>query len=228
MAVKVGYTPTIFTAAGAETSVSIAWWFNDETQVTVYKNGILLTLTTDYTVTLPTNEATPDGSIDSLTALSASDTVRIVRMTDTMQLTDLLYGGKIGAAVLEKAYDLQMMRLQEIQYGYIDLHISENSNPFGDLNKTGADITGLLVPSTATGSILQISGLLRPGHRIRIIFSSSNISLEELNFPNTIGTAQGILLPGAADSWTDSVAGDVLCLVCDGVNYFTYSRSINS
>jgi hypothetical protein len=74
----------------------------NDTDVAVYKNATLLTLTTDYTVTINANGT---GSITLVVAAAATDTVVILGARDIERTTDFVTAGDLRASSLNEQLD---------------------------------------------------------------------------------------------------------------------------
>jgi hypothetical protein len=70
--------------------------------VAVYKNATLLTLTTDYTVTINANGT---GSVTLLVAATAADTIVILGARDIERTTDFVTAGDLRAESLNEQLD---------------------------------------------------------------------------------------------------------------------------
>jgi len=74
----------------------------DQTDVAVYKNATLLTLTTDYTVTVNANGT---GSVTLVVAATAADTIVILGARDIERTTDFVTAGDLRASSLNEQLD---------------------------------------------------------------------------------------------------------------------------
>ena len=74
----------------------------NQTDVAVYKNATLLTLTTDYTVTVNVNGT---GSITLVVAATAADTIVILGARDIERTTDFVTAGDLRASSLNEQLD---------------------------------------------------------------------------------------------------------------------------
>ena len=74
----------------------------DQTDVAVYKNATLLTLTTDYTVTVNANGT---GSVTLVVAATADDTIVILGARDIERTTDFVTAGDLRASSLNEQLD---------------------------------------------------------------------------------------------------------------------------
>ena len=83
----------------------------DQTDIEVYKNRILLTLTTDYTVTVNANGT---GSITLVSALVATDVLTIIGSRAYSRTTDFTAGGDLRAAALNEQLDSNIIMAQQL------------------------------------------------------------------------------------------------------------------
>jgi len=74
----------------------------DQTDVAVYKNATLLTLTTDYTVTVNANGT---GSVTLVVAATSADTIVIIGARDIERTTDFVTAGDLRASSLNEQLD---------------------------------------------------------------------------------------------------------------------------
>lgn len=74
----------------------------DENDIAVYKNTTLLTLTTDYTVTINANGT---GSITLVSAATSTDTLVLLGARDIERVTDFVTAGDLTAASLNEQLD---------------------------------------------------------------------------------------------------------------------------
>jgi len=82
------------------------------TDIAVYKNNTLLTLTTDYTVTI--SGTTGQGSITLVTAATGSDTITIVGARAIQRSTDFVTGGDFFANTLNTELDSEVIFVQQV------------------------------------------------------------------------------------------------------------------
>lgn len=83
----------------------------DNTDVAVYKNTTLLTLTTDYTVTINANGT---GSVTLLVAATTNDTIVILGARDIERTTDFVTAGDLRAESLNEQLDSLVIFDQQI------------------------------------------------------------------------------------------------------------------
>lgn len=82
-----------------------------QTDIAVYKNSTLLTLTTDYTVTINVNGT---GSITLVSAATGSDKITIVGDRGIQRTTDFVTGGDLFANTLNQELDALTIYSQQI------------------------------------------------------------------------------------------------------------------
>lgn len=83
-----------------------------QTDIKVYKNDVLLTLTTDYTVSISSTLGT--GSVTLVSAASGSDRITIVGARPIERSTDFTTGGDFFANTLNTEMDSQTILLQQV------------------------------------------------------------------------------------------------------------------
>ena len=84
----------------------------EQTDVAVYKNTTLLTLTTDYTVTLNVDGT---GSVTLVSAATASDQITLVGDRAVARSTDFVTGGDLFANSLNDEFDSLVIFAQQIK-----------------------------------------------------------------------------------------------------------------
>ena len=83
----------------------------EQTDIAVYKNSVLLTLTTDYTVTINANGT---GSITLVVAATGADTVTIIGSRAIERTTDFVTAGDLLASSLNEQLDSQIVMIQQL------------------------------------------------------------------------------------------------------------------
>ena len=83
----------------------------EQTDIAVYKNSVLLTLTTDYTVTINANGT---GSITLVVAATGADTVTIIGSRAIERTTDFVTAGDLLASSLNEQLDSQIIMIQQL------------------------------------------------------------------------------------------------------------------
>ena len=82
------------------------------TDIAVYKNTTLLTLTTDYTVTI--SSTTGQGSVTLVSAATGSDRITIVGARAIQRSTDFVTGGDLFANTLNTELDSEVIFVQQV------------------------------------------------------------------------------------------------------------------
>jgi hypothetical protein len=82
------------------------------TDIAVYKNDVLLTLTTDYTVTI--SGATGTGSVTLVVAATGADRITIVGARPIQRSTDFVTGGDFFANTLNTELDSEVIFVQQV------------------------------------------------------------------------------------------------------------------
>jgi len=82
------------------------------TDIAVYKNDVLLTLTTDYTVTI--SGTTGQGSITLVVAATGADRITIVGARPIQRSTDFVTGGDFFANTLNTELDSEVIFVQQV------------------------------------------------------------------------------------------------------------------
>jgi hypothetical protein len=82
------------------------------TDIAVYKNDVLLTLTTDYTVTI--SGTTGQGSVTLVSAATGTDRITIVGARPIQRSTDFVTGGDFFANTLNTELDSEVIFVQQV------------------------------------------------------------------------------------------------------------------
>lgn len=114
MTISTAYSPDSYTATAGQTDFAYTFRILADTDIDVYVNGTLQTLTTDYTVS-DVGEAT-GGTVAFVSGLTLSDAVILQRSTALTQAINLAEGDDFPAETLETALDKLTMIGQE--HGY--------------------------------------------------------------------------------------------------------------
>jgi hypothetical protein len=83
-----------------------------QTDIAVYKNSTLLTLTTNYTVTISSANGT--GSVTLVVAATNADQITIVGSRTIQRTTDFVTAGDLSAASLNEQLDGEIIMIQQI------------------------------------------------------------------------------------------------------------------
>ncbi len=81
------------------------------TDIQVYKNTTLLTLTTNYTVTINANGT---GSVTLVSAATGSDRITIIGARTIERTTDFVTAGDLKASSLNEQLDSQIIMIQQL------------------------------------------------------------------------------------------------------------------
>jgi hypothetical protein len=107
----------VFTGSAGTGPYSFTFEVLDQNDLAVYFNATLLTLTTDYTVTINANGT---GSVTIVTGTNvpstptASDQIVIVGARDIERTTDFVTAGDLRASALNEQLDSQIIMIQQI------------------------------------------------------------------------------------------------------------------
>jgi len=100
----------VYSGSAGAGPYSFSFEILDQGDVAVYLNSTLLTITTDYTVTINANGT---GSVTLVTAATASDTVAILGNKGIERQTDFVTGGDLFASSLNDELDAQTIFAQQ-------------------------------------------------------------------------------------------------------------------
>jgi len=173
----------------------------EETDVAVYKNTDLLTLTTDYTVTINVDGT---GSVTLVSAATGSDQITLVGDRAVARSTDFVTGGDLFANSLNDEFDSLVIFAQQIKET-ADRGLKAAITDPTDVNMTlpaKADRKGkVLAFDSTTGDPVSGPAL---DSMITVISQSANINTvadniadvntvaADLNGADTVGTVAGI------------------------------------
>lgn len=101
----------VYTGSAGVGPYSFSFEIIDATDVNVYKNDALLTLTTNYTVTINANGT---GSVTLGVAATSSDRITIVGSRAIERTTDFVTGGDLFANTLNEEIDSQTIFVQQV------------------------------------------------------------------------------------------------------------------
>ena len=100
----------VYSGSAGTGPYSFSFEILDEGDIAVYENDTLLTITTDYTVTI---NADGTGSVTLVSASTASDTVAILGNKGIERQTDFVTGGDLFATSLNDELDAQTIFAQQ-------------------------------------------------------------------------------------------------------------------
>jgi hypothetical protein len=101
----------VYTGSAGAGPYAFSFEIIDSTDVDVYKNDTLLTLTTNYTVTINSNGT---GSVTLVSAATSSDRITIVGSRAIERTTDFVTGGDLFANTLNEEIDSQTIFVQQV------------------------------------------------------------------------------------------------------------------
>ncbi len=101
----------VYTGSAGAGPYAFSFEIIDSTDVDVYKNDTLLTLTTNYTVTINSNGT---GSVTLVSAATGSDRITIVGSRAIERTTDFVTGGDLFANTLNEEIDSQTIFVQQV------------------------------------------------------------------------------------------------------------------
>lgn len=162
MTISGAYTPARLLTDGATVAFPFTFAVNATDQVVVILKEntsgteTVLTETTHYTVAL----AAVGGTVTTVATYAAGYTVVIKRSTDLLQETDLVEGERFNAEVLEDAYDLLTMMVQEIEE-ILDRCIKfTQGSAYSDIDLPDPDAEALLGWDAAGTGLTNYTGLV--------------------------------------------------------------------
>jgi len=130
------------TANGVLTDFDFDFKIFSEEEIAVYDDGVLQTITTDYTVSFDTDNET--GTVSFLAAPDDTNEILMVGNADYSQESDIPKGGGFSESVIEKGLDLlaiQVQQLKEITDRSLKIPIT-------------SEITGISLPTPDAGKAL--------------------------------------------------------------------------
>lgn len=101
----------VYTGSAGVGPYAFSFEIIDASDVDVYKNDTLLTLTTNYTVTINSNGT---GSVTLVSAATGSDRITIVGARAIERTTDFVTGGDLFANTLNEEIDSQTIFVQQV------------------------------------------------------------------------------------------------------------------
>ena len=137
------------------TQFTVNFPFTEKSQILVYLNDTLQTITTHYTLTDPDST----GTVTFVTAPATGTLVTILRETDFLQTTDYANNDILDAETLESAFDKLTMMCQQVK-GLVDKAVGFDDT-VNDTDTTSlklaagtADLAGKLLAFDSTGAFV--------------------------------------------------------------------------
>lgn len=121
MTISSSYTPVTYTANGVQTAFTVTFLFNTSSDIKVYVDDVLKTLTTHYTVSGGGTAQAATGTVTFLVAPADTAEVLIIRDVARTQTSDYVDNAKLPAATLEYNLDRLTMMVQEQAYRISEL-----------------------------------------------------------------------------------------------------------
>ena len=101
----------VYTGSAGVGPYAFSFEIISNTDVAVYKNDVLLTLTTNYTVTINANGT---GSVTLVSAATGSDNITIVGARAVERTTDFSTGGDLFANTINEELDSEVILIQQV------------------------------------------------------------------------------------------------------------------
>ena len=140
---------------GTATQFTVNFPYTEKSQIKVYLNDTLQTITTHYTLTDPDST----GTVTFVTAPATGTLVTILRETDFLQTTDYANNDILDAETLESAFDKLTMMCQQVK-GLVDKAVGFDDT-VNDTDTTSlklaagtADLAGKLLAFDSTGAFV--------------------------------------------------------------------------
>lgn len=161
-----------YTASASQTTFPYTFWIKETSDLAVYVNGTLKTLTTDYTVS--TIQDPNGGNVIFNSGLTANDVVVITYEPSLARATDFLTSGNLKASALNLELDYlislnqylrnqndRTIRISDTATGSITTTITPSANDIIGWNSTGTALQNVSITSanidTAVTAIDQFS-----------------------------------------------------------------------
>jgi len=155
MTVSVLRNQVQYTGNNSTTAFTVSFPYTEKSQVKVYLNGAIQTITTHYTLTDPGST----GTVTFGTAPGSNVTVSLIRETDFLQSTDYANNDILDAETLESAFDKLTMMCQQVK-GLVDKSVgfdetvNESDTTSLKLAAGTSDLAGKLLAFDSTGSFV--------------------------------------------------------------------------
>jgi hypothetical protein len=101
----------VYTGSAGVGPYAFSFEIIENTDIAVYKNDVLLTLTTNYTVTINANGT---GSVTLVSAATGSDNITIVGARAVERTTDFSTGGDLFANTINEELDSEVILIQQV------------------------------------------------------------------------------------------------------------------
>lgn len=101
----------VYTGSAGVGPYAFSFEIINNTDIAVYKNDVLLTLTTNYTVTINANGT---GSVTLVSAATSADNITIVGARAVQRTTDFSTGGDLFANTINEELDSEVILIQQV------------------------------------------------------------------------------------------------------------------
>lgn len=189
-----------YTATGGQTAFSYNFEILAQTDLKVYKNGTLLALSTNYTVSGVGNEN--GGTVTLTTGATAGDTIVIFRDQAISRTTDYQVGAKLNPDTLDLDLDRVVLGLQQTERDVNRALRLSDSDP-------AALINALPAASSRAGKFLSFDSSGQPS-------VSSTVTLQSASYVAVETIALLKALTGMVDGQVVTVACYYACTTPDG------------
>ena len=155
MTVSVLRNQVQYTGNNSTTQFTVNFPFTEKSQVKVYLDGTLQTITTHYTLTDPDST----GTVNFVTAPGTGVVVSFIRETDFLQTVDYANNDILDAETLEAAFDKLTMMCQQVKnladksVGF-DETVNESETTSLKLAAGTGDLAGKLLAFDSTGAFV--------------------------------------------------------------------------
>lgn len=156
-----------YSASASQTVFPYTFRLMSSAHAKVYVNGILKTLTTDYSVSNVGNEA--GGNVTFVTGLAANDVVGLVRLVPITQESDYVVNDILSSDMLENSLDRLTMQQQELQRdqsdrvlklplssGLTNVEFPASANRAGTVPRWKSDGSGLEEVAVSPGAVVSV------------------------------------------------------------------------
>jgi hypothetical protein len=192
-------TPRIsYVATGGQTAFAVPFVFFDEASLNVYKNGILLTLAVDYTISGPTDF--PTGTVTLLVGATVGDVVMIVRDVEISQTTHIPPSGPLDIGAVNFQFSKLIAIDQQLQNQTTrTLHLPDSdSTVSGELSSPAVRANKLLGFDNTGAIIYPLGPTFVAGTAIGVVEVDSRATAQVTTIPvsTNIIVTNGYVVPG--------------------------------
>lgn len=210
----------VYTGSAGVGPYSFSFEVLANTDIEVYKNTTLLTLTTDYSVTINANGT---GSVTLVSAATGSDNITLVGARAIERTTDFVTGGDLFANTLNDEFDSLVIFAQQISEK-ADRGLKAPVTDPTDVNMT------LPVKATRKGTVLAFnatSGNPEAGPSIASVETVANQSANINTVADSIADVNAVAADIADVSTVAGVSGNVTTVAGSIANVNTVADDLN-